>query len=141
MPAIERVLVRRPIRILKNMEPRLAADNIVWRVHRNGDISFPEFGEKGKRPKIPIETLAYLNPMFKIKGMDLPVTSEITFSTKPNLVPHIEADGKHIFFQLDARWYYITLGGFRELMRQLRALSPWAYRDLVRLRPVAGRTK
>lgn len=136
MPAIERVKVRRPLRFRKDFVPRLVADNIVWRVHRDGFISFPEFGEKNNRPKIPVEALAYIRPMFAMQGMEFYVTPEIPFSTKPNLVPHIDADGNHVFFRLDARWLYLTRAGFSDLLNQLQLLCPRAYRDLARLRPV-----
>ena len=135
MPAIERVLVRRPLKFRKNLEPSMVADNVVWRLHRNGNISFPDFGEKNKRPKVLVEILAYIRPMFAVKGIEIKA-GEVVFSTKANLIPHIHADGKHVFFQLDGNWLYITRGGYTQLLAQLAVLCPKAYRDILRLRPL-----
>jgi hypothetical protein len=135
MPKIERIVVRRPLRFRKNIHRNLVADGVDWQFRRDGFIYFRDFGAKNQRPKMPIEALAYILPMFDVPNIELKATETIVFSTHPNLLPHMTADGQHVFYRVEDRWLYLTRPGFVALLRSLQELSPKAYRDLTRLRP------
>lgn len=136
MPITHREVVRRPLRFRKNSERSLVADGITWFLNRDGFFTFPDFGTEEKPIRIPVETLAYLAPLFKCPNIEMPLTPEVLFSTKPGLLPHLTADGKHVFYRLGSRWLYITKAGFLSLLGQVRLVSPKAFRDLSKLRPV-----
>src|SRR4051812_13823623 len=119
MPAIERVVVRRPLRFIRNVSPKLAADGVLWRLRNDGSFQLMDFGEKGNRPRIPVEALAYLRPLFEIRDVELRVSESVLFSTKPGLVPNMSPNGRTIFYNVDGRWLYMTKSGLLDLIRQL----------------------
>lgn len=135
MPRTERIVVRRPLRFRKEMVPTLFIDGITWRLHRDGTISFPDFGEKGHRPNMPIETFAYVLPLFGLKDVEFRASDAVTFSTR-EWIPNMSADAQRVFYRVGDASLYLTKSGLIGALKTLQVLSPRTYRDLSRLKPL-----
>jgi hypothetical protein len=138
-PLTVRATIKRPLKLINGKKtPPVVIDGVNWHLSKTGYylIDRPEFRDKDVR--IPIEALAYIRPLFRNSGIEIPVHHDpvVTFSSDPK-----RGDVRRVYYSVGKAsnrvWFYMTRQGFVLLARHLMANAPRAYKTLRRIVPAS----